>query len=158
MRFRVLGGTLLVLGFLVGCDDSTGPGGDDIGFNDLSGEWTGEANGEAFGYTYNSTWELTVTQSGGDLSGPWSAVGFANGPGGQFPYQGDGPFVGTVAAGNNPAVVLTFSNADCPQHSNAFAGSYSTANQRISVSGSADLLGEDCSIIATVPVTVVVER
>ena len=160
MRHHGLVVTLTVFGLVAGCSDGTGPAGPgSTSFADLSGSWAGEVTGTSQGFTLEAAFFLTAAQEEGQLSGTWASVGTVTGPGiGTAGVEGAGTFTATVERGNDPAVNATFFRPDC-NYTTQFAGTYNTANERLTMSGSFDVLDPgDCSVLLTFPTTVVVDR
>lgn len=144
----------LVLALLIaacGGESTTSPTG---GYADISGSFSGPIGGTSQGLTINMMMSLTISQNGSSISGTDAVVGTVNG----IPGSGTDTFTGTIAPGNNPSVNVTTSNPECPALHESYSGSYDSANHRLTMTGPFYIFYSDCSIAATLPLTLVLSK
>ena len=151
MRLR----SILLTALIVGCgggDSATGPS---SSYADISGHYSGTIYASSQSVPLNATFSLTITQSGGAISGTDAVVGTLNQ---NIPVSGTGTFTGTVATGNNPSVNVTTTIAGCPALHPQYSGSYDVANRRLTMTGPMYITNQDCSIALTYSLTLILTK
>ncbi len=154
-RFFAAATTLL----LVACGDSTGPeptGPTGPTYESIAATYAGALVGNAQGIALTATFSITITQTGGDLSGSWSLVGTLNDGVVSVDVQGTGTLSGSIASGQNPSVNLTIRNA-CANYEARFSGAYDSANRRLTIGGPVDIL-DGCTVVITYQSTIILDR
>lgn len=142
---------------LSGCGDSaTEPEGPT--YNDISATYSGVMAGTTQGIDLDATFSLTITQDGGSLGGSYSLSGTLDDGSQTADVQGSGTLSGSIDAGNNPSVNLTFESGLCPNYSANFSGSFDTANSRLTISGPVEILSGECEVLLTYSSTIVLTR
>jgi hypothetical protein len=107
----------------------------------------------------NSTFTLTMNQSGGSISGSWGLVGVLSDGVNSLQIAGTGPLTGSVAAGTNPSVNVTVKSAACPSYSAAFSGAYDSTNRKITISGPVDIFAANsCDVALRYNSTIILSR
>jgi hypothetical protein len=74
------------------------------------------------------------------------------------PVQGTGSLSGTIGAGTNPSVNITFRLGGCPNYSAAFSGAYDTSNQKLTLSGPVDIVDQNCTVQIRYNSTIILSR
>lgn len=72
--------------------------------------------------------------------------------------NGTGSLAGTIGSGTNPAVNLTVTSASCPNRTAQFSGSYDSANRKITISGPAQFIGDNCQVVLQYPAVSVLSK
>jgi hypothetical protein len=147
---------LFVVFLLASCGDSTTA--PDATFEDISGAYSGTMAGTTQGFDMEADFILTISQDRGDLSGNWTQAGVVTDGFDFWEIQGTGTHSGTIAPGNNPSVNLTVQTASCPNYSAEFSGAYDSSNRRLTIAGPVEILGDDCSVVLSYPMTIILTR
>ena len=138
-----------------GCgDSSTAPG---ASHEQISGTYRGELAGIQQGVALVADFSVTITQSQGDLGGSWSMAGELTDGFDYADIQGTGALTGTIGTGQNPSVNLTLRGA-CPNYEARFSGSYDAANRLITLSGPVDVLAQNCTVLLSYPMVIILGR
>jgi hypothetical protein len=114
--------------------------------------------GIAQGVQLNATFSLTISQSGGTLSGSWSLAGNLTDGVVVLPVGGSGTITGTIAPGTNPSINVTIRTPQCPNVQENFSGSLDSANDIITLSGPIHWFDDDCTILLSWPTVVILSR
>ncbi len=136
MNIRSLPFWILIATISVSCDSSSSPD-----YDDLTGSYSGE-----FQFTFSTVTgrlpaNMTIQQTGAALTGTLSVV---DEDGEDFSVS----FTGTVEEGRNPDVGMAFRiEEDNCDVSESVEGSYTTAENRLSVSSTWQSYDNDCSTI-----------
>jgi hypothetical protein len=132
-------------------------GGDDTSptptYADISGSFAGPISGTSEGVFLNATLTLTIAQNGASIAGYDAIVGTLGG----IPISGSGTFAGTVTSGNNPSVNIT-NVQGCRSVQWTYSGSYDGANHRLTMTGPLYILDQDCSIVLTYSLTLLLSE
>jgi hypothetical protein len=65
---------------------------------------------------------------------------------------------GTIAAGGNPSVNLTFKAPLCPSYQANFSGAYDSVNRKLTISGPIDVLSANCAVLLSYVGTIILSR
>lgn len=150
--------SLVLVGTLWGCgSDATGPGQQPT-YESIFGTYAGVMAGQTQGVVLEGMFSLSVGQTGGDLSGSWSTSGTLSDGVSQVAIQGTGNLTGTIAAGHNPSVDITATSPSCPSVKADYSGSYDSNNSKITLSGPFHVTDQDCNIVLTYNMTLVLSR
>jgi hypothetical protein len=145
---------LVVLVFALGsmgCSNDSGDG--DTGpppptYENLAGDYSAPTNAVSRygGDTLNGTFWLSLTQNAGTVGGTWAASGTLSDHGAHSPIALAGTISigGVVASGPNPTVFFSLLLPSCPNVGYPFNGSYTSANERLTVQALIPLGLGDC--------------
>jgi hypothetical protein len=128
-------------------------------YEEISGTYNGAMVGLAQGVAMNSTFSLTINQSGATTSGSWGLSGVLSDGASSLQIVGTGSLSGSVTQGTNPSVNLTFKSSVCPNYTASFSGSYDSANRRITISGPVDIFAANsCNVALRYNSTIILTR
>ena len=134
---------LMALAVVACGGDSTGPS---DSYERIANTWVGEIEGISQGVAMVADFTLTISQSGGSLSGTWALDGAISDGIDAAGIAGSGTLTGSIASGNNPSVNITIRRSVCPNNTMTLSGSLDSANDRITLVGPIDLLYDDCTL------------
>lgn len=136
---------------------STGPS--EPVYEIIADTYVGTLSGVTEGVALAADFALTISQSGGSLSGTWALDGILTDGVDVIGVAGTGTITGTIASGNNPSVNLTIREGICPNYQAQFSGAYDSANQRLTITGPIDVLDpDDCSILLRYQGSILLQR
>jgi hypothetical protein len=147
---------LLLLGN-AGCGDGDGNAPSPT-YESISGSYAGILAGVSQGVALNSDIALTITQSGGSLSGSYAIDGTLSNGIEVVSISGTGNLTGSIASGNNPSVNITVTPGSCPSQTARFSGAYDSANQRLTISGPVEFFDSACQVVLTYSSTIILSR
>ena len=147
----------LALSATVACggDSGTGPSGNN--YEQIANTWVGQLGGISQGVAIAGDFTITISQSGGSLSGTWAMDGGLSDGVDAVAIAGSGTIIGSVAAGSNPSVNLTIRSGACPGRQMDFSGTYDSPNSRLTLVGSVDIWYSDCTLFLKYPMTMVLQ-
>ncbi|HRP07443.1 MAG TPA: hypothetical protein PLL69_03055 [Gemmatimonadales bacterium] len=152
IRARIVTLFAAVLLSACGGDGGTGPS---KTYESVAGNYGGSISGVSQGVALDLDIAFTIQQNGTSFTGTYTSSGLITDGIDVVQLAGNGTISGTVAAGTNPSVSLTARDPACPNVPDQFTGTLSSANRKLTLSGSLHLLDVDCSVLATFPTTLV---
>lgn len=125
---------------------------------DVSGTFEGSVTGMFQGGTFSGTGSLTVTQrEAGKLEGRVSISGKLVFMGEEIPLEiPPVPFTGTVAKGAESLkvdLVVSITDPDCGEITEAFSGTYTPDSKALVLSGEVSLLDDECQRVGALELT-----
>jgi hypothetical protein len=140
-----------------GGDDNTGPGSPT--YESIAASYAGVMAGTAEGVAMEGDFALTITQATSSLSGSYSLSGTLNDGVDVAAFQGTGVLTGTIEAGDNPSVSITFTPGGCPSYSAEFSGAYDSDNERLTLAGPVEFFSPGtCNVALSYSMTIVLNR
>ena len=159
MRTRLLASVTslaVALGACGGGDGGTGPSAPT--FESIAGAYDGALAGLTQGVALSATFGISLAQSQGSLSGSYSLSGTLTDGVDVVGIAGAGSVTGTIAAGGNPSVNLTFKTSGCPNYQANFSGAYDSVNRKLTISGPIDVLSGNCAVLLSYVGTIILSR
>jgi len=149
-------GTALFLATLAlaACGGDSGTAPTTPTYADVAGTYNGSIVGTSSGITVDLSWVLTMTRSGGNLTGTVVSTGTLSDFSGTVATGGTSTITGTVGTGTNPTVAITFA-PECAA-SSTWSGTYTAANRRLGLSGDLKYYLPDCTLLVAFVGTTVV--
>jgi hypothetical protein len=155
------GCVVLLIGALIGAGACGGDGGTEPGpaHESIADSYAGVLIGISEGVALNSTFSLTIAQSGSALSGSWGLSGTLNDGVTTLDVAGTGTLTGSIAAGNNPSVNMTVRVPTCPNYQAQFSGAYDVSNRRLTIAGPVVFFAANsCTVVLSYPSTIILTR
>lgn len=139
-----------------GSDGGTAP---NAQYESIAGTYSGAMVGLSQGIALNSTFSLTISQSGGATSGTWGLSGVLDDGISSLNVAGTGTLSGNVATGNNPSVNITVRAPSCPNYQAQFSGAYDSANRRLTIAGPVEFFAANsCTVVLSYAATIILTR
>ncbi len=154
---RLLFGLVFLLLPACGGDSGTGPAPAPT-FENVAGTYAGVLAGISQGVAMEAIFSITITQSGGTLSGSWGLSGTLNDGVLVVDIIGSGTLSGSIASGQNPSVNITTTSGLCPNRSLTFSGTFDSVNNVITLNGAIDILDENCAVFLSYPSVIILTR
>jgi hypothetical protein len=140
-------GIALLVGSVAGCE--SGSSSPPLAGRELGGTYSGPVTGASEDGALEAVLTVSIEHEDGQLSGAYSIRGSITFGELAANIEGEGSHTGAVFPGDPAPLYLEIRNGLCPDHVSELGGRFHRGTGLLELGGALDVLGPDCSVLAS---------